>query len=141
MKIPLLAFNDKGIYCQQADVYLDPWRPVKNAIITHGHADHSRWGHQNYITHKTNVPIIRHRLGEINVTGKDWNETFVINNVKTQTSPRCSTLICALPIICPAGWSENFTLFITKVSFQSFPVTLISPNRCRIIGTLVLCVM
>jgi putative mRNA 3-end processing factor len=29
MKQPLLAFNDKGIYCAQADVYLDPWRPVK----------------------------------------------------------------------------------------------------------------
>ena len=82
MKIPLLAFNDNGIYCQQADVYLDPWKPVKNAIITHGHSDHARWGHQNYITHHTNIPIIRHRLGEINVTGKDWGETFVINNVK-----------------------------------------------------------
>ncbi|RTY87522.1 ligase-associated DNA damage response exonuclease [Flavobacterium sp. GT3R68] len=87
MKIPLLAFNDKGIYCQQADVYLDPWRPVTNAIISHGHADHSRWGHKNYITHHTNVPIIRHRLGEINVTGKDWNETFVINNVKFSLHP------------------------------------------------------
>lgn len=87
MKVPLLAFNENGIYCQQADVYLDPWRKVKNAIITHGHSDHARWGHQNYITHHTNVPIIRHRLGEINVTGKDWNETFVINNVKFSLHP------------------------------------------------------
>jgi hypothetical protein len=23
-----------GIYSQEADVYLDPWRPVKNAIMT-----------------------------------------------------------------------------------------------------------
>ena len=87
MKIPLLAFNDKGIYCHQADVYLDPWRPVTNAIITHGHADHSRWGHKNYITHHTNVPIIKHRLGDINVTGKDWNETFTINGVKFSLHP------------------------------------------------------
>ena len=87
MKAPLLAFNDKGIYCHQADVYLDPWRPVKNAIITHGHADHSRWGHQNYITHHWNVPIIKHRLGDINVTGKDWDETFTINGVKFSLHP------------------------------------------------------
>ena len=87
MNIPLLAFNDKGIYCQQADVYLDPWRPVKNAIITHGHSDHSRFGHENYITHHTNVPIIKHRLGDINVTGKDWNETFTINGVKFSLHP------------------------------------------------------
>jgi len=87
MNSPLLAFNDKGIYCEQADVYLDPWKPVTNAIITHGHSDHSRWGHKNYITHHTNVPIIRHRLGDINVTGKDWNETFTVNGVKFSLHP------------------------------------------------------
>ncbi|CAM3459912.1 Ligase-associated DNA damage response exonuclease [Flavobacterium longum] len=87
MKIPLLVFNDKGIYCQQADVYLDPWRPVDKAIITHGHSDHARWGHKNYITHHTNVPIIRHRLGDISVTGKDWGEMFTINGVKFSLHP------------------------------------------------------
>ena len=45
MKDPLLAFNDKGIYCAAADVYLDPWKPVAKALISHGHSDHSRWGH------------------------------------------------------------------------------------------------
>lgn len=87
MKTPLLAFNDKGIYCQQADVYLDPWRPVNNAIITHGHADHARWGHNHYITHHTNVPIIKHRLGNISVTGKNWGETFAINGVVFSLHP------------------------------------------------------
>ncbi|KAF2338886.1 ligase-associated DNA damage response exonuclease [Flavobacterium ginsenosidimutans] len=87
MNPPLLQFNDKGIYCQQADVYLDPWRPVKNAIITHGHSDHARWGHQNYITHYSNIPIIKYRLGEINVSGKNWNETFTINGVKFSFHP------------------------------------------------------
>ena len=84
---PLLEFNDKGIYCSQADVYLDPWKPVKNAIITHGHADHARWGHERYITHSSNVPIIKHRLGINNVVGKEWNESFVINNVKFSFHP------------------------------------------------------
>ncbi len=87
MKSPLLVFNENGIYCEQANVYLDPWRPVSNAIITHGHADHSRWGHKNYITHHTNVPIIKHRLGDISVTGKDWNETFTINGVRFSLHP------------------------------------------------------
>ncbi len=81
MSTPLLVFNEKGIYCAQADVYLDPWKPVDKAIITHGHADHSRWGHQRYITHHTNVPIIKHRLGQINVTGKEWGDTFKVNGV------------------------------------------------------------
>lgn len=84
---PLLAFTDKGIYCHVAKVYLDPWKPVDKAIITHGHADHSRWGHKKYITHHSNVPIIKHRLGEIQVTGKEFGETFVINNVTFSLHP------------------------------------------------------
>lgn len=87
MKTPLLVFNNKGIYCEAADVYIDPWKPVQKAIITHGHTDHSRWGHKQYITHHTNVPIIKHRLGDINVTGKLYDETFVINNVKFSFHP------------------------------------------------------
>ncbi|UZO81952.1 ligase-associated DNA damage response exonuclease [Aquimarina sp. ERC-38] len=84
---PLLEFTDKGIYCKVADVYLDPWRPVDKAIISHGHADHSYAGHKKYITHHTNVPIIQHRLGDINVTGKAYGETFRVNNVLFSLHP------------------------------------------------------
>ncbi|MEM8846173.1 MAG: ligase-associated DNA damage response exonuclease [Bacteroidota bacterium] len=87
MKSPLLQFTEKGIYCEAAKVYLDPWRPVDKAIISHGHADHSRWGHKQYITHHRNIPIIRHRLGDINVSGKNWGETFTINGVKFSLHP------------------------------------------------------
>lgn len=87
MKTPLLVFNKKGIYCEKADVYLDPWKPVEKAIISHGHADHSRWGHKKYITHHSNVPIIKHRLGDINVSGKQWGESFSINGVKFSLHP------------------------------------------------------
>ncbi|RRQ49675.1 ligase-associated DNA damage response exonuclease [Maribacter algicola] len=87
MKSPLLQFTDKGIYCDKADVYLDPWRPVNKAIITHGHADHSRWGNKEYITHHKNIPIITHRLGTIKTTGFEWGETFFINNVKFSLHP------------------------------------------------------
>lgn len=87
MKSPLLQFTGKGIYCEKAKVYLDPWKPVDKAIITHGHADHSRWGHKKYITHHRNIPIISHRLGDIEVSGVDWGESFTINNVKFSMHP------------------------------------------------------
>lgn len=86
-KKPLLCFDEKGLFCEPAGVYIDPWKPVNKAIITHGHADHSRWGHKQYITHNTNIPIIRHRLGQIEVTGKEYGETFSINNVKFSLHP------------------------------------------------------
>ena len=77
----LLEFTSNGIYCSQADVYLDPWRGVKKALITHGHSDHARWGSKSYITQNDNVPILKHRLGDIRVTGKKYEEKFRINGV------------------------------------------------------------
>lgn len=86
-KNDLLVFNEKGIYCQVADLYIDAWRPVERCIITHGHADHSRYGHKLYLTHHRNVPIIKHRLGDIVVEGKEWGETFYVNGVKFSLHP------------------------------------------------------
>ncbi|MCX2718838.1 ligase-associated DNA damage response exonuclease [Lentiprolixibacter aurantiacus] len=87
MKKPLLQFTDRGIYCGQADVFLDPWKPVNKAIISHGHADHSRWGHKKYISQNSNIPIVKHRLGDISISGKEWGETFSINGVKFSLHP------------------------------------------------------
>lgn len=72
----LLEFTSNGIYCSKADVYLDPWKGVKKAIITHGHSDHARWGSKSYITQIDNVPILKHRLGDISVLGKNMETNF-----------------------------------------------------------------
>ena len=85
--MPLLEFTSRGIYCAAADVYLDPWKKVPKALITHGHSDHARWGNQQYITHHDNVPIIQHRLGNITVAGKSYGERFSINGVQFSFHP------------------------------------------------------
>ena len=85
--MPLLEFTSKGIYCKQADVYLDPWRGVDRALISHGHSDHARWGSKHYITQEINVPILQHRLGSIIVSGKKYKETFTINGVQFSFHP------------------------------------------------------
>jgi putative mRNA 3-end processing factor len=86
-KTPLLVFNDKGIYCPIADIYIDAWRPVDKCIITHGHSDHARYGHKHYLTHHNNVPIIKHRLGKINVKGIEWGEQVSVNGVVFSLHP------------------------------------------------------
>ena len=57
MSSPLLEFNENGIYCPLADIYIDAWRPVNKVIISHGHADHSKFGHKNYLTHHFNIQL------------------------------------------------------------------------------------
>lgn len=83
----LLEFTNKGIYCAQADVYIDPWKKVKRALITHGHADHSRWGHSHYLCTRTARPVIRFRLGPINIESVEYGETTTINGVKFSFHP------------------------------------------------------
>ena len=84
----LLEFRENGIYCPQADIYIDPWRPVERALITHGHADHSRWGHKYYLSTKSAMPVIRYRLGgDINIQTVDYGEETIINGVRFSFHP------------------------------------------------------
>jgi putative mRNA 3-end processing factor len=84
----LLEFTPDGIYCPQADVYLDPWKPVRKALITHGHADHARWGHQHYLCTTAAAPVIRHRLNlNDNLETIPFNQKLVINGVTFSFHP------------------------------------------------------
>lgn len=88
MSMPLITFTDKGMYCAQADVYIDPWRPVDRAIITHAHSDHARRGMGRYLCHAHSVPLLRHRLGaEIEVEGVPYGEERTINGVTFSLHP------------------------------------------------------
>jgi len=84
----LIELNKNGIYCAEAKVYIDPWKPVDRAFITHGHSDHSRQGHKAYVSTNASVPIIKHRLGsDINITGIAYGESISVNGVKFSFHP------------------------------------------------------
>lgn len=83
----LLEFNKNGIYCAQADVYIDPWKPVKRALITHGHSDHARWGSDYYLCTRSAKPVIRYRLGPIKIETVDYGESRLINGVRFSFHP------------------------------------------------------
>ena len=84
----LIEFTDKGLYVPKADVYIDPWKPVNKAFITHGHSDHARYGSKSYIASHAALPVIKHRLGShINAKGVDFGEEIVVNGVKFSFHP------------------------------------------------------
>lgn len=83
----LLSFTESGIYCEKGDFYIDPWRKVKNAVITHAHSDHARWGSEHYLAHHLSVPIMKLRLGDISVRGVNYGEEIVMNGVKISFYP------------------------------------------------------
>lgn len=84
----IIQFRREGIYCIPGDFYIDPWLPVDKALITHGHADHARWGMKKYLCHHFTVPILKSRIGvHIDVQGIAYNETLDINGVKVSFHP------------------------------------------------------
>ncbi len=83
----LLRLTNKGIYCEQADVYFDPWRPVDKAIISHAHADHARKGMKHYLCHDHSAKIINHRLGKSNIETLPYGKSTSINGVKFSFHP------------------------------------------------------
>ena len=86
--MPLLEFNDCGIYCRQADVYLDPWKPVKRALISHGHSDHAAWGHEHYLCTHAASPVIAFRLQlSHQLETVEYGENVTINGVSFSFHP------------------------------------------------------
>ncbi|WP_432709713.1 ligase-associated DNA damage response exonuclease [Pedobacter sp.] len=83
----LLKFTDKGIYVPQGDFYIDPWKPVKLAVITHGHADHAYWGHDAYLCHELCKPILLQRLGDVQVQTLAYAQQLEVNGVKVSLFP------------------------------------------------------
>ena len=84
---PLLSFTDRGIFCPAGGFYIDPWRPVERALVTHGHSDHARPGHGAYLCTDAALPVIRHRLGPIAVEGIGWGEPRDIGGVTVSFHP------------------------------------------------------
>ena len=59
----LLQLRPEGLYCPAAEAWIDPWRPVPRALITHAHADHARPGSGHYWAIGASEAILRQRLG------------------------------------------------------------------------------
>ena len=60
----LLHTRPEGLYCPVGDFFIDPVRPVKRALITHGHSDHARAGHDSVLATRQTLDIMKLRMGE-----------------------------------------------------------------------------
>ncbi|MXQ08587.1 ligase-associated DNA damage response exonuclease [Alphaproteobacteria bacterium GH1-50] len=87
MAASVLTFTDRGIYCPAGDFHIDPWRPVDRALITHGHADHARWGMKRYLATEAAAPVMRHRLGDIALQTTRYGDVTEIGGARVSFHP------------------------------------------------------
>ena len=83
----VLTFTELGIFCPAGGFFIDPWRPVDRALVTHGHSDHARAGHDAYLTTEAAAPVIRHRLGDVRLDTIRYGETRRIGGVTVSFHP------------------------------------------------------
>jgi putative mRNA 3-end processing factor len=83
----MVVVRKEGLYCVPGGFYIDPWRPVDRAVITHAHGDHARYGHGHYLSAAPGVNVLKSRLGDINVQGLEYGESITHNGVRISLHP------------------------------------------------------
>lgn len=84
----MIVRTAEGLFCEPGGFYIDPWRQVDRAVITHGHSDHARWGMQHYLAARESEQILRHRLGQdISLQTLDYGERLRIGDVHVSLHP------------------------------------------------------
>ncbi len=84
----LLRPSECGLYCEAGDFYIDPWKPVDRAVITHAHSDHASPGSARYLCSEQCVPLARLRLGEeAAIDALPYGQTIRVNEVDLTLYP------------------------------------------------------
>jgi putative mRNA 3-end processing factor len=84
----LLISTTSGLYCPAGDFHIDPWRPVRNAIITHAHADHASPGSEHYLASRDGLLVLRARLyPDARIQPVDYGERLTMGDVTISLHP------------------------------------------------------
>lgn len=83
----LVVQRAEGLYCPPGDFYIDPWRPVARAVITHAHSDHARYGNGHYLAAAPGEGVLRARLGDIHLQTLAYGEAIEHHGVRVSLHP------------------------------------------------------
>jgi putative mRNA 3-end processing factor len=79
--------HPEGIYVPAADAWIDPARPKPRALVTHGHADHARGGHEAVLATPGTLAIMAARYGPQNGQAVGYGETIRMGDVAVRFVP------------------------------------------------------
>jgi len=58
-----LTVDRRGLLCRPGGFYIDPHGAVERAVISHGHSDHARPGHEHVLATQETLAVMQARLG------------------------------------------------------------------------------
>jgi putative mRNA 3-end processing factor len=93
----------EGIYVRPADAWVDPSQPKARALVTHGHADHARGGHEQVWATPDTLSIMGTRYGEQNGCPVNYGQSVTVGEVEVSFVPAGHVLGSAQIILDYAG--------------------------------------
>jgi putative mRNA 3-end processing factor len=135
-----LTVDRKGLYCRPGGFHIDPYGGAKRAVVTHGHSDHARPGHDHVLATRETIGVMTTRLGTPARSGTQaasYGERIPISDVAVTLYPAGHVLGSAQVLIewqgvrvvvsgdykraadptCPAFELVPCDLFITEATF------------------------
>lgn len=84
----LITVLQEGLYCEPGGFFIDPWRSVDVALITHAHSDHARSGSSQYFATQISAGILKKRLGEsVKLQGVEYGEKIKLGDTWVSFHP------------------------------------------------------
>ncbi len=84
----MIENTEAGLYCRDADFYIDPWKPVRRAVITHAHADHARRGCGTYLVTPECGRLLQARLGgAIRIQELPYGAPLALDDIRLSLHP------------------------------------------------------
>jgi putative mRNA 3-end processing factor len=91
-----------GLYCEPGGFHVDPVQRVARAVITHGHSDHARPGHDRVLATAETIAIMRRRYGDEaggSLQAVVYGETVSVGDVSVSLVPAGHILGSAQAVI------------------------------------------
>ncbi|MFO1336688.1 MAG: ligase-associated DNA damage response exonuclease [Burkholderiaceae bacterium] len=128
----LIVQRPEGLYCPPGDFYIDPWRPVDRAVITHAHSDHARFGHRHYLAAAPSAGVLRARLGEITLQALPYGEAIDHHGVRLSLHPAGHVLGSAQVRLEHGGqvWVASGDYFVSGAGDDNLSCAPFEPVRC-----------
>jgi len=134
----LIQRRPEGLYCPPGGFYIDPWRPVERAVITHAHADHARCGHGHYLAQLDAEGLLRARLGsDIHFQGLAYGERLELGDVTLSLHPAGHVLGSAQVRVEHRGevWVVSGDYFVSGAGDINTTCAPFEPVRCDVFIT------
>ncbi len=123
----------QGLYCPAGDFYIDPWRAVDRAVITHAHADHARRGHGHYLASADSEHVLRARLGSITLQTLPYGAPLDIQGARVSLHPAGHVLGSAQVRIEHQGqvWVASGDYFVSGAGDTNPSCAAFEPVPCH----------